>query len=244
MQRFQARSSDSARKIEIIAPYQKNVPGSCLCKYGDTWVCCSVSISEGVPAWLKGKGHGWLSAEYGMLPGSSPQRVKRERMYSNSRSLEIGRLIGRSLRAAIDVKSLPQNTYTIDCDVIQADGGTRTASITGSWVALVMAVENQKTLHRLKSDPVIRQIGAVSAGFWQNKPLVDLDYSEDSSADFDANFVFTKDLDIVEIQSSAEGYTITRKEFSSLLDMVTKAMPPVFKAQDEALNSLGIPLKC
>lgn len=244
MMRTDGRIGEASRQINIIAPYQKNVPGSCLCQYGETWVCCSVSLTDGVPIWLKGKGHGWLTAEYGMLPGSSSQRVKRERIYANSRSLEIGRLIGRSLRSAVDVKALPQMTMTVDCDVIQADGGTRTASITGSWVSLVMGLSRLLSQGTLKRNPIIRQIAAMSAGFCQNRALVDLNYEEDSSADFDANFVFTKDLDIVEIQSSAEGYPIAKKQFITLFESVLKVMPSVFSAQDKVLDSLGLALKC
>ncbi len=242
--RSDGRPGDATRPIRITAPYQKNVPGSCLCQYGDTWVCCSVSLNDGVPAWLKGKGHGWLTAEYGMLPGSSSQRVRRERIYANSRSLEIGRLIGRSLRSAVNVESLPQITLTVDCDVIQADGGTRTASITGAWVSLAIGVSEMLSKKILKTNPVIRQVAAMSAGFCKDHPLVDLDYEEDSSADFDANFVFTKDLDIVEIQSSAEGFPIEKKRFFALFETVLGIMPSVFSVQDEVLESLSVSVQC
>lgn len=238
--RSDGRTAEKARNIIITAPYQTTVPGSCLIQSGNTWVCCSVSVNENVPSWMKNDRKAWLTAEYGMLPGSSSQRVKRERNYYNSRSLEIGRLIGRALRAAIDLRALPQITLSVDCDVIQADGGTRTAAITGGYVSLVMAVDNLMKKGIIDKNPIIRRIGAISGGMVNSKILVDLNYEEDSTAEFDANFVLSEDLDIVEIQSTAEGYPIEEKKFFSLFSMIKNVMPEVFKAQETALNKINI----
>lgn len=240
LMRLDGRTPEKIRNISIIAPYQKDIPGSCLVKSGDTWVCCSVSVNEMVPYWLKQEGHGWLTAEYGMLPGSSSQRIKRERNQYNARAIEIGRLIGRSLRASINIDKLPLITLNVDCDVIQADGGTRTASITGGFVALCMAIDYLLKKRRLKFSPLVRQIAGLSGGSVRDKVLVDLNYEEDSKADFDANFVFTKEKDIVEIQSTAESYPISSKKFFTLFDMMTKSIDEVFKVQDEILEKLGL----
>ncbi|KQC13154.1 MAG: hypothetical protein APR63_09375 [Desulfuromonas sp. SDB] len=238
--RIDGRTTDQARKVEIIAPFQNTAPGSCLIKNGNTWVCCSVSYQENVPAWMKNEGRGWLTAEYGMLPGSSSQRVKRERNFYNARSLEIGRLIGRSLRASMDLSSLPQMMFYVDCDVLQADGGTRTASISGAWVALVMSVHHLLNKKIIKTNPIIQQIAALSGGLVKEALLVDLNYQEDSQADFDANFILTKEHDIVEIQATAEGYPIERKKFNKLLDKIIKSSDQIFEVQDQVLENLGI----
>ena len=189
------RKNNEMREIQFCSNYIGNAEGSCLVKFGDTHVLCTASVEEKVPIFMKNSGKGWVTAEYGMLPRSTHTRTSREasRGKQSGRTLEIQRLIGRSLRSIIDLKLLGERQIIIDCDVIQADGGTRTASITGGWVALSCAINRLLYTNKLKTNPIINQICAISCGIWKGFPILDLDYSEDSTAEVDSNFVFTSD---------------------------------------------------
>src|SRR5690606_25250243 len=206
MQRPSGRQSSDLRDIRITRGYTKHAEGSVLVEFGDTKVICTASAVPGVPGFLRGQGKGWLTAEYGMLPRSTGTRMDREaaRGKQSGRTVEIQRLIGRSLRAAVDLNTLGENTINIDCDVIQADGGTRTASITGAWVALADAIASLKAAGRVEGEPLKRAIASVSVGIYQGVPVLDLDYPEDSSADTDMNIVMGNDGGIIEIQGTAE----------------------------------------
>ena len=203
---------------------------------GRTTVLCSVCQEDGVPRWRRDQGLGWLSAEYRLLPGSTPDRQRRELMKLSGRTQEIQRLIGRSLRAAIDMKALGENTLLIDCDVIQADAGTRTASITGAWLALHKACERLLQQGRISTNPVINQVAAVSVGLIEGQALLDLDYSEDSRADVDLNVVMNNAGDLLELQGTAEGAPFSRQQLNSLLDLAEPGLKQLMAAQLNALH--------
>ena len=205
MKRPSGRNFDELRKIEIDLGISKHAEGSCLIKFGDTHVLCTASVENRVPPWLRNSGSGWVTAEYGMLPRSTSERMRRESSHGkqSGRTQEIQRLIGRSLRSIIDLKKLGEYQINIDCDVIQADGGTRTASISGAWVALRQSINNLLSSRDLLTDPIIGCIGAVSCGIYENVSILDLDYDEDSKAEADANFVLTDYGGIVEVQATA-----------------------------------------
>ena len=232
------RSADELRPIEFIRNYTKHAEGSVLVKCGDTHVICNASIEENVPSFLKGKGQGWVTAEYGMLPRSTSSRMGREsaRGKQSGRTQEIQRLIGRSLRAIIDLKKLGERTIFIDCDVIQADGGTRTASISGSYVALHDAIHHLLKNKKLTESPIIDSIAAISAGIKGADILLDLDYSEDSECDTDMNFVMTGKGCFVEIQGTAEGMPFTKDEMDQLILVASKGIQSIIQMQSEALN--------
>jgi len=234
------RTPDEMRLIQFDRNYTCHAEGSVLVSFGRTQVICTASISAGVPGFLRGKGEGWLTAEYGMLPRSTGSRMDREaaRGKQSGRTVEIQRLIGRSLRAALDLRLLGERTLTVDCDVIQADGGTRTAAISGACVAVVDALNSLQRSGELTADPLKHLIGAVSVGMWQGMPVVDLDYVEDSSADSDMNVVFTETGGLVEVQGTAEGATFSREELAVLLDMATQAGERIVAAQREALAGI------
>jgi len=234
------RTPDEMRLIQFDRNYTCHAEGSVLVSFGRTQVICTASISAGVPGFLRGKGEGWLTAEYGMLPRSTGSRMDREaaRGKQSGRTVEIQRLIGRSLRAALDLRLLGERTLTVDCDVIQADGGTRTAAISGACVAVVDALNCLQRSGELTADPLKHLIGAVSVGMWQGMPVVDLDYVEDSSADSDMNVVFTETGGLVEVQGTAEGATFSREELGVLLDMATQAGERIVAAQREALAGI------
>ena len=219
------REAVELRPIEFISNYTKYAEGSVLSCFGETKVVCNVSIAEGIPRFLKGSRQGWLTAEYSMLPRATHERTEREasRGKQGGRTLEISRLIGRSLRSMVNLKALPEITITVDCDVIQADGGTRTAAITGSAVALMYAIEKVRTKYKLKVNPIRQWIAAVSVGLYQGMPVVDLDYQEDSTADADMNVVMTEFGEFIEIQGTAEGRSFNKSELDRLLDMATDA---------------------
>ncbi len=200
------RRADEMRKVEIVPGVSKYAEGSCLIKFGDTHVMCTATVEEKVPSWMKNTGTGWVTAEYGMLPRSTNQRMDREaaKGRQSGRTQEIQRLIGRALRAVVDMKALGERQVRIDCDVIQADGGTRTAAITGSYVALALAFDHLKTLGLLPASPFKDSVAAISCGLRQGTPVLDLDYAEDSEAETDANFVITGSGKIVEVQTTAE----------------------------------------
>ena len=231
------RAFDALRPISFTRRYTRHAPGSVLVEFGDTRVLCTATISEQVPRWMKGRAHGWVTAEYGMLPGSTHTRSDREaaRGKQSGRTQEIQRLIGRSLRAAVDLKSLGERQITIDCDVLQADGGTRTASITGGMVALVDAINDLQRDGLLTDDPLTGFVAAVSVGIYKGQPVLDLDYLEDSGADSDLNLVVAEGSKLIEIQGTAEKASFTRAELDALLDLGETGILQLISAQKAAL---------
>ncbi len=237
MQRPSGRQPHELREITISRNYTCHAEGSVLVEFGRTKVLCNASVSEGVPRFLRGSGQGWITAEYGMLPRSTGSRMDREaaRGKQGGRTLEIQRLIGRSLRAVVDLKRLGEYTITVDCDVIQADGGTRTASITGACVALVDALNGLQRDKSLKTDPLNQLVASVSVGVYQGVPVLDLDYPEDSSADTDMNVVMGEDGGLIEVQGTAEGATFDRATLNQMLDLAEAGIRDLFEAQRQAL---------
>ncbi|MDM1708817.1 ribonuclease PH [Thiopseudomonas alkaliphila] len=238
MIRPSGRANDQLREVRITRQYTCHAEGSVLVEFGNTKVICTVSVEGGVPRFLKGQGQGWLTAEYGMLPRSTGNRMAREasRGKQGGRTLEIQRLIGRSLRAALDMSKLGENTLYVDCDVIQADGGTRTASITGAMVALVDALNVMQERGALKKgSPLKQMIAAVSVGIYEGEPILDLDYPEDSSAETDLNVVMTDQGGFIEVQGTAEGAPFSAEQLSAMLALANKGMQELFAAQQQAL---------
>lgn len=233
------RTPDQLRKITITRGYTRHAEGSVLVEFGDTKVLCNASVESRVPRFLKGTGQGWVTAEYGMLPRSTGQRMAREaaRGKQSGRTMEIQRLIGRSLRAAVNLDALGEHTITIDCDVIQADGGTRTASITGAYVALVDAVNYLMKKGRLKKNPIHGHIASVSVGIYQGTPVLDLDYAEDSNAETDMNVIMNEAGAFIEIQGTAEGHAFRRDELNSLLDLAHSGISNLIEHQRAALEA-------
>ena len=230
------RKPDEIRNVEIIPNYQKKPYGSALIRQGDTVVLCSAQVIENVPDWLKEQNSGWLTAEYSMLPGSSDTRIFRDRGHVNGRSKEIERIIGRCLRAAVDLTKLGPRTIWIDCDVIQADGGTRTASITAGFVALSLAIKRLMKEGKLSENPIKYKVAAISAGIVNGKPLLDLAYEEDSQADVDINIAMNEEGKYIEIQGTSEKEPLSRENLNILLDLAEKGIKELFKKQEEALN--------
>lgn len=232
------RQPDQPREIQLLREYTRHAEGSVLVAFGDTKVLCNASVEAGVPRWLRGKGQGWITAEYGMLPRATHTRGPREasRGKQGGRTLEIQRLIGRALRAAVDLKKLGEFTITVDCDVIQADGGTRTASITGGCVALVDAIHHLQRKKLIKSDPFKQLVSSVSVGIFKGTPVVDLDYPEDSGADTDMNVVMTESGGLIEVQGTAEAAAFSRAELDAMLDLAENAGQQLFTHQREALG--------
>lgn len=233
------RAQDELRAIRITRRYTKHAPGATLVEFGDTRVLCTASIEARTPPWLKGSGKGWVTAEYGMLPGATNTRVRREAAAGkqSGRTVEIQRLIGRSLRAGIDLKALGERSITVDCDVIQADGGTRTAAITGGFVALHDAINHLLERDELESNPIICGIAAVSVGIVGNAPVVDLDYAEDSKAETDMNVVMNDTGGFIEVQGTAEGNAFQRSELDQLLSLASSAITQIIQQQNNALNN-------
>ena len=231
------RAFDALRPISFTRRYTRHAPGSVLVEFGDTRVLCTATISEQVPRWMKGRAHGWVTAEYGMLPGSTHTRSDREaaRGKQSGRTQEIQRLIGRSLRAAVDLKGLGERQITIDCDVLQADGGTRTASITGGMVALVDAINGLQRDGLLTDDPLNGFVAAVSVGIYKGQPVLDLDYLEDSGADSDLNLVVAEGSKLIEIQGTAEKASFSRAELDALLNLGETGILQLISAQKAAL---------
>lgn len=227
------RTPDEMRPITIQTNFTRHAEGSCLIGFGDTKVLVTASLEERLPPWLRGKGEGWVTAEYGMLPRATHTRGSREaaKGKQSGRTQEIQRLIGRSLRAVVDLKALGERQITLDCDVIQADGGTRTASISGAWVALRLAVDGLMREGKLEVDPISRQVAAVSCGIHQGTPVLDLDYIEDSAADADANFVLTSDNNIAEVQATAEGACYDEEALLRLLRLARIGCGRIFAEQ-------------
>jgi ribonuclease PH len=230
------RAPDQMRAITIEPHFTKHAEGSVLVSFGDTRVLVTASVEERVPPFLRGKGEGWVTAEYGMLPRATHTRSNREaaKGKQSGRTQEIQRLIGRSLRAVVDMKLLGERQITIDCDVIQADGGTRTASISGAWVALRLAVDKLIADGKLTVDPIKQKVAAISCGIYEGTPVLDLDYIEDSNAGADANFVLTQDGNIAEAQATAEGETYDEEALLRLLRLARIGCKTIFEAQDKA----------
>jgi ribonuclease PH len=235
------RAADQLRAISFESGFTRHAEGSVLVRFGDTHVLCTASVEESIPPFLRGKGQGWVTAEYGMLPRSTHTRQAREaaRGKQSGRTQEIQRLIGRSLRAIVDLKALGERTITLDCDVLQADGGTRTAAITGSFVALTQACTALQKRGALTRNALHGQIAAISVGVFNGVPVLDLDYAEDSQAETDMNIVMNSGGAFVEVQGTAEGHAFRRHELDALLDLATNGLTKIFALQSQALAALG-----
>ena len=233
------RKNNEMRTISFETGVSKHAEGSCLVKFGDTHVLCTASVENRVPPWLRNSGAGWVTAEYGMLPRSTGDRMRREASVGkqSGRTQEIQRLIGRSLRSIINLDQLGENQISIDCDVIQADGGTRTASISGAFIALKHSVNFLMESKEIKKDPIREYLGAVSCGIYRGKPILDLDYKEDSEAEADANFVITEKSKIIEIQATAEQYPFSENMFSELMNLAKSGIEEIIKKQKDVLEN-------
>ncbi len=231
------RHNDQLRDLTITRHFTRHAAGSVLIAMGDTKVICTASIDDRCPPWLKGKGRGWVTAEYGMLPGATNTRMRREAAAGkqSGRTVEIQRLIGRSLRAAIDLEALGERTVTVDCDVIQADGGTRTASITGAFVALCDAMTHLSNKKLIKRDPIMGMLAAISVGIYNGEPVLDLDYDEDSNAETDMNVIMNDAGAFIEVQGTAEGHAFRREELDSMLNLAEGGIKTLIEAQRAAL---------
>ena len=237
MQRPSGRAPAQLRDINIDRHFTRHAEGSVLVSFGHTRVICTASVEQGVPRFMRGQGRGWVTAEYGMLPRSTGSRMAREaaRGKQGGRTVEIQRLIGRSLRAAVDLGKLGENTITIDCDVIQADGGTRTAAITGACVALVDAINFLQRKKLITGDPLLQMVASVSVGIYQGVPVLDLDYPEDSGADTDMNVIMGESGGFIEVQGTAEGAPFVRQELDAMLDLATEGIDQLIARQKAAL---------
>ena len=238
MKRADGRKSNQLRKVTVQVNYLKHAEGSCLISFGDTKVVCSASVEEGVPPFLKGKGEGWVTAEYGMLPRSCTQRINREKGGASGRTHEIQRLIGRSLRAVVDMKKLGERTIKIDCDVLQGDGGTRTASITGGFIALALALKRIRKAGVIPLVPLKDQVAAISVGICGGQPVLDLNYVEDSKAEVDMNVVEVGAGRFVEVQGTAEGQAFSKKDLDAMLVLAQKGIRELFAVQKKALGAV------
>ncbi len=236
--RTNGRSPNQLRRIQFIRDYTRHAEGSVLVEFGDTRVVCTATVAKQVPKFLKGEGRGWITAEYGMLPRSTDSRMPREaaRGRQGGRTLEIQRLVGRSLRAAVDLKKLGENSITVDCDVIQADGGTRTASISGGFVALFDAIRKMKNSGTIDDDPVQHFIAAVSVGICNHVPVLDLDYDEDCGAETDMNVVMNDAESFIEIQGTAEKDAFTHEQLTALLELANTGIREIIRAQKACLG--------
>ncbi len=235
------RKESELREITMQSNVLMHAEGSCLVKFGNTHVMCSATVEKSVPHFLKGSGTGWLTAEYSMLPRSTNTRIARESVKGISgRTQEIQRLIGRSLRAALNLKLLGERQIIVDCDVLQADGGTRTAAINGGYVAMAIAIKKMIKMGVIKNHPIISQIAAISCGIFQDMVILDLDYYEDSNADVDSNFIFSytdKKSQIIEVQSTSEKKPFSKDEFDKMFNIAQSSMPEIMKLQQEAISS-------
>jgi len=232
------RKLDEMRNVSIETNITMHAEGSCIIKMGDTHVICTATVEDRVPPFIKGSGMGWVTAEYGMLPRSTGSRMRREAASGKQggRTVEIQRLIGRSLRAGVDRLALGERQITIDCDVIQADGGTRCASITGGWLALRLAIDKLLDSGAISTDPLISPVSAISCGIYAGQPILDLDYAEDSEAGVDGNFIMLESGNMIETQISAEGATYTRDELNSLINLAEKGASELFDIQKASRN--------
>ena len=234
------REAGELRPVRFTPGFTRHAEGSVLAEFGETRVLCTASVEERVPPWLRGQGSGWVTGEYGMLPRSTHTRMQREaaRGKQSGRTQEISRLIGRSLRAVIDLEALGERTITLDCDVIQADGGTRTAAISGAWVALAIAVRTlEASSARLKRSPLHGQVAAISVGIFEGTPVLDLDYAEDSQAETDMNVVMNDGGRFVEVQGTAEGHAFTAEEFDAMIGLARAGIADIVALQNAALAS-------
>ncbi|MDZ7645327.1 MAG: ribonuclease PH [Woeseiaceae bacterium] len=231
------RAPDALRNVRFIPDFTRHAEGSVLAEFGDTRVLCTASVEPRVPPWMRGKGSGWVTGEYGMLPRSTHSRSGREaaRGKQSGRTQEIQRLIGRALRAAIDLGALGERTVTLDCDVLQADGGTRTAAVSGAYVALSLAMRRLCAQHGLKRNPLFGQVAAVSVGIFEGVPVLDLDYAEDSQAETDMNIVMNEAGRFIEVQGTAEGHAFSRDELDALLGLAKSGVMQIIDAQNAAL---------
>jgi len=234
--RADGRKADELRKLKVTRNYLKTAEGSVLIEFGDTRVLCTATVENSVPPFLKGKGTGWVTAEYAMLPRSSVQRISRERSKVGGRTHEIQRLIGRSLRSVVDMKALGERTVLIDCDVIQADGGTRTASITGAYIALIDGLRRARKQGMIATIPVTDYLAAISVGIVNGKPMLDLCYTEDSAAEVDMNLVMTGKGGIVEVQGTAEGEPFSKTELTKLIALGEKGIKALIRKQQDLLG--------
>jgi ribonuclease PH len=232
------RQNDEMRRVSIERAVSLHAEGSCLIKFGNTHVLCTASLEERIPPWLKGKGQGWVTAEYGMLPRSTSDRMRREASAGkqSGRTQEIQRLIGRSLRAVVDMKALGERQISVDCDVIQADGGTRTAAITGAWVALSDCIQWMKARDMLTGEPITGLVAAISCGIYKGDVVLDLDYAEDSDAEADANFVMTANKGIVEVQATAEADPFNDEQFAELMRLANKGIAELCNLQSLSVS--------
>lgn len=228
------RPSDQLRDVKLEIPYTSSTPGSVLISMGSTKVLCTASVQLEVPRWMRGSGNGWITAEYGMLPGSSPERVRRDHV-SGGRAQEISRLIGRSLRAVVDLKAMGEAMAVVDCDVIEADGGTRTAAITGAWIALHDALADAVAKREMPSSPILDEVAAVSVGIVDGRPMLDLDYEQDVEAEVDMNVVMSGRGLLVEVQGTAERAPFTRAELDQLLDLAATGIAELHDLQRRAV---------
>ncbi len=233
------REPAQMRELRFIPDFTKHAEGSVLAAFGDTQVLCTASIEERVPAWMRNTGRGWVTGEYGMLPRSTHTRSGREaaRGKQGGRTLEIQRLIGRSLRAVTDLESLGEVSITLDCDVLQADGGTRTASISGAYVALAIAIDRLNRSGRIRRNPLHGQVAAVSVGIYKGVPVLDLDYDEDSEAETDMNIVMNEAGHFIEVQGTAEGHAFTEQEFNAMIGLARSGIEDIIAAQNEAISA-------
>ncbi len=231
------RAADELRVVQFIPDFTRHAEGSVLAEFGDTRVLCTASVEDRVPPWMRGSGSGWITAEYGMLPRSTHTRSAREaaRGKQSGRTQEISRLIGRSLRSTANLKALGERTVTLDCDVLQADGGTRTTSVCGAYVALALAMERLHRKKAIKRNPLIGRVAAVSVGIYRGTPVLDLDYAEDSEAETDMNIVMNEADRFVEVQGTAEGHAFSADEFTAMLDLARHGIGRIIEAQDKAL---------
>lgn len=238
MSRPSGRNPNQLRQIELIPNVSKHAEGSCLVKFGDTHVLCTATVEDSTPGWLKNTGKGWVTAEYGMLPRATDKRTDREaaKGKQTGRTQEIQRLIGRALRAVVDMKGFGERQIRLDCDVLQADGGTRTAAITGAYVALALAFEHMQRMKVIAKSPITSSVSAISCGIFEGQAVLDLDYAEDSAADTDANFVITGVGGIVEIQGTAEKTPFTEAQFLELLALAQKGCADLKQEQDKVLG--------
>ena len=233
------REAAELRPVRFTPDYTRHAEGSVLAEFGDTRVLCTASVEERVPPWLRGQGSGWVTGEYGMLPRSTHSRMQREaaRGKQSGRTQEISRLIGRSLRAVVNLEALGERTVTLDCDVIQADGGTRTAAISGAWVALALAIRDLEKRSRLKRSPLYGQVAAVSVGIYKGTPVLDLDYPEDSDAETDMNIVMNDGGRFVEVQGTAEGHAFTGDELEAMLGLARAGIEEIVALQSAVLGA-------
>ncbi len=234
--RHSQRANDQLRNIELIPHFNPYAEGSCLVKFGGTHVVCTASVEEKVPQWLKGQNKGWITSEYAMLPRSAQQRIPRECKKPSGRTQEIQRLVGRSLRSVVDLDKMKDISICIDCDVIQADGGTRVASITGGFVALYIAIQKLIAEKKIKCNPIREFVAAVSCDIYNGEPVLDVDYVEDSNSQVDMNFVMTESGKIVEIQGTAEGTPFDEEQFNQLLALGKKGIKEIIAKQKQALG--------